>query len=330
MKVLITGSSGFIGSNLLQYFIEKKEFELSILLRKNSVSKKIQDVIEYRCDFFDIDSMKEAVSGKDIIIHIAGVTKVRNHNDFFKYNTEATKNLLNAVKEFNPDLKRFIYFSSLSAAGPSKIDNPVDENTPENPVSFYGKSKLQAEKIVKNSGIEYTIIRPPAVYGPGDKDIYIYFNLISKGIAPVLGSGKNQLSIVHVSDLVKGVYLVINKLENSINKIFYFSDGKIYNWLRLREYLKNIINPKFCIDIKVPLFLLKPFSLLGDITNKIKKSPTPLNSDKFIEMKQEAWICSIENAIKTLDFSPDFDIFNGFKETYEWYLKNGWIKTKER
>ncbi|MBP7461418.1 MAG: NAD(P)-dependent oxidoreductase, partial [Candidatus Delongbacteria bacterium] len=190
MKVLLTGSSGLIGSHLLELLLDSSH-EISILQRAgiHADSARIHDsrLTVFEADYESAETLQAAVAEQHIIIHCAGVTKVRHYSDFFRYNTRVTENLIAAIQAVNPRLKRLIYFSSLAAAGPADKDQPLTEDQPPHPISWYGKSKLEAEDRLRRSGLYYTIVRPCAVYGPRDKDVFVYFKLLNHRLAPIIG-----------------------------------------------------------------------------------------------------------------------------------------------
>jgi nucleoside-diphosphate-sugar epimerase len=191
MKALVTGATGFIGSHLCEE-LAKRGYQVTCLVREKSNLKWIEN-IDLKLivgDCKSIDSLFHAVTDIDYVFHLAGLTKACSKNDFFCANTEGTENLIKAVAEKNPKIKRFVYLSSLAAAGPSNNGSPLREDAEPRPVSSYGKSKLEGEKAVLKYKdlIPITILRPSAVYGPRDKDLFVFFKMLKKGIFPYWGN----------------------------------------------------------------------------------------------------------------------------------------------
>lgn len=172
MKALVTGSTGFVGSHLVEKLIQRN-YQVRCLIRKTTKVEYINSLpVEFvNADFDDAESLRRAVDGVDYVFHIGGVTKSKDKQGYFKGNYETTKNLLSAVIKQNSGIRRFTLASSLTAVGPGHGMDPVDETTPYHPVTTYGKSKMEAEKecIARVSDIPITIIRPPAVFGPETK-----------------------------------------------------------------------------------------------------------------------------------------------------------------
>ena len=187
MKALVTGGTGFIGSHLTEALI-RKGVQVRCLLRKTSDLKWLKGLpIEFvHGDCNDKTSLEKAVRGVDWVFHLAGVTKAIKEETYFEVNGLGTENLIHACLENNPRLQKFIYISSQAAAGPSRNGCNKKELDPCEPVSFYGRSKRVGEELVLTHAHELPvlILRPSAVYGPRDKDIFAFFKCLSRRIKP--------------------------------------------------------------------------------------------------------------------------------------------------
>ena len=227
---IITGAAGFIGSHLVEALLQKGA-EVRCLVRKSSDLKWIKGLaIEYAWgDCCDRASLKEAVKGVDLVFHSAGVTRAVKEETFYHVNADGTGNLIQACLEYAPHLRRFIYLSSQAAAGPSRNGARKKETDPCEPVSDYGRSKRMGEEIVLAHAkrLPLVILRPSAVYGPRDKDIYVFFKFLSKRINPCLSDPAQRISLCHIQDLVQAVLLAA---ENPAlpGEIFFVSDGQDY------------------------------------------------------------------------------------------------------
>ena len=327
MKALVTGSNGFIGSTLVEK-LRAQGLSVRCMVRKTSNLRWLEnmDVEFYYGDMRNVKSLHNAVKEVDIIFHLAGVTKARSESGYLEGNYQGTLNLLNACKEVGHSDVKFIFVSSQAAGGPSSPDKPRTEFDSPHPISMYGKSKLMAEKAVMefSGAFPVCIIRPPSVYGPKDKDIFVMFNTINKGFAPVLGSGKQKASLVHVDDLVDGMLLAA--LSPSANgKTFYLSGDGDYNWLAISKQIAHALNKK-PLTIHVPFFMLDIVSFFSTAVARINKKPALLNRDKVREMKQASWLCSNRRAKEELGFNPKVELLDGLSATAEWYKKMGWFK----
>lgn len=326
MKALVTGARGFIGSFLVEKLFEQK-YEVKCILRKKGVGLKWLeglDIIEVEGDLLDPESLISAVKDVDYVFHLAGLTKALKTEDYYEANVTGTKNLLEAVVKMNPSIKRFVHVSSLAAGGPSFDGTPLTEEQQPYPVSHYGKSKLESEKVVTQyfDKLPVTIIRPPAVYGPRDTDVFEYFKYAKKGVLPIL-AGERTASFVYVKDLVDGILLAAEKKE-AVGQTYYLCDEKPYTWDEIGGEIASALNVK-TKRIVTPAFLSFWAALFSDIFSKISGKASILSLDKYKEIKMNHWVCSSEKAMRELGFKPPYGLKKGIKETADWYLANGWL-----
>ncbi|MFQ5865443.1 MAG: NAD-dependent epimerase/dehydratase family protein [bacterium] len=327
MKALITGGRGFIGSFLVQALL-KKGHQVRCLLRNKGRDQGWLSGLDFERlngDITEPKSLFAAVEGVDYVFHLAGLTKSNIKSEFYKINVDGTRNLLEAVCKINPNLKRFVLVSSLAAAGPSPNGRPLTESDPPNPMSNYGRSKLKAEQITLQFSpqIPITIVRPPAVYGPRDRDIFQLFKYIKQGWHLSLAGRSRYSSVIYVKDLVQGI-LSVAEQEHARGEVYFLSDDQPYSW----DYFADAIAKIFGVrtrKIMIPLTLALLISCGFDIIAKFTTKPTLFSLEKFRELKAIYWICDNSKAKKELGFRPGFTLQKGLCETAQWYLENGWL-----
>lgn len=322
-KAIVTGSNGFIGCNLVRALLSK-DYDVTCLIRKTSNIKSLENLpIKFAYgDCNNIESLRKACESQDYVFHLAAKVKEKSKKKYFEVNLDGTKNLLTAIKDFK--VKKFVFLSSQAAAGPSTSKIPKTEEEPENPVSYYGKSKLAAEEYVKKyAKIPWTIIRPSSVFGPYDRDFYIYFKLVKRGFAPVAGFGEKFISLIYIEDLTNLIIKAAEKPKAS-QQTFFACDGNIYSWNDFLESLQNIWNKKL-IRIKIPILFVYKIALFNECTKYLHKKQATLNLQKVKEMKIKYWLCSSEKARKLLNFSPKFSLDKALQKTYNWYKENKWL-----
>jgi nucleoside-diphosphate-sugar epimerase len=320
MKALITGATGFIGSHLAGALI-REGFDVACLVRNPANLRFLEDINAgiIKGDCTDRGSLADAVKGVDYVFHLAGLTKACSEADFFNANVKGTENIVQAVLENNSHIKRFVYLSSLAAAGPSCDGRPLKEDSEPAPVSVYGKTKLEGEKIVlaHNKNMPVTVIRPPAVYGPRDRDLLIFFKMVKSGLIPYWG--KCYYSFIYVEDLINGIILSALS-RDAEGEIFFVSDGNIYSTNDIIEAISDALQRR-PIKLNIPRFVMP---LLGFISEKTK-GVSIINTDKIKEMRHSYWICDATRAAERLKFEPKVKIKEGARWTADWYRIHQWI-----
>lgn len=327
MKALVTGGRGFIGSFLVKLLLAKG-IQVRCLLRNKRKDQRWLTGLDFEHATGDItepNSLLPTVEGVDYVYHLAGLTKSSFKSEFHKINVEGTRNLLDATLKINPNLRRFVLVSSLAAAGPSPDGNPLTESDPANPMSDYGKSKLKAEEIALKYSQKFpmSIVRPPAVYGPRERDIFQFFKYAKQGWLPILTGGPRYSSVIYVKDLVEGLLLVAEQ-EKAQGEIYFLSDDESYSWEYFGATLAEILGVK-PRKIMIPLTAAFLTSCGFELVAKFTRQPTLFSLDKFRELRATHWICDNSKAKKELGFRPRFDLHRGLYETAQWYLENGWL-----
>ncbi len=331
MQALVTGGSGFIGSEVIHQLIQQG-VGVRALLRKTSPRYNLQG-LDYETalgDLSDLESLKQAVKGVDYVFHLAGSIQARNRAEYFSQNCIGTGNLARACAEANPQLKRFVYVSSIAASGPSASLTPRQEFDVEAPVSIYGASKLGGERELMHWSENYptTVVRPPAVYGPRDKSNFEFVKVINNGIVPVLSSkqrnGKKYYSVIHVEDLVRGIVLAGLAPDQGPREVFFLCGDGIYTWNELMASMAEGLG-KRTLKIPVPGFALTGLGAMYTAASWLMQKNYPLSLDKLKDLRADYWICSNERAKKVLGFEPKWDLRRGMAQTISWYRLNGWV-----
>ncbi len=320
MRALVTGATGFIGSHLVEGLI-REGFDTTCLVRETSSLIYLEDlkVTLVRGDCTDRTSLLSAVRDFDYVFHLAGLTKARSAEEFFDTNVTGTKHVAEALLQQNPGLKRFFFLSSLAAAGPSLDRVPLCEGREPRPVSEYGRTKFEAEKIVYalRGELPVTIIRPPAVYGPRDRDLLVFFKMVKAGVVPYWG--KSYYSFIYVDDLVSAIILSVLRPEGE-GEIFYVSDGAVYSTDQVIDALARALD-KAPLKLRVPKWAMQAIAWLSRMT----KGAAIINSDKVREIKYDYWVCDAAKASARLAFSPKVKMTEGARWTADWYRIHQWL-----
>jgi len=325
-KVLITGATGFIGSNLAAKLVEQKT-GVRCLVRNSSSLRRIEGLpvdLVYG-DLGVSDSLEPAVQGVDAVIHLAGKTKARSDEEFYTVNSAGTLNLLKAVARCNPSIKQFIYMSSIAAAGPGIDRKPVTASDLSVPISSYGASKLAGEEAVQAfvPQIPVTILRPGIVFGPGDADGLSLFKIIAAGIRPSLGFGNRYYSFIYVDDLVQAV---INALGNTkaVDKTIFLASYPEVSWNEFMSRAAGSLG-KRTIPVFIPVAAAYAIAVASELLSNIRGSHTIVNRQKVVEMKQRYWVCDTADQEKILGVNASVPLEQAVDSTVSWYRSQGWL-----
>lgn len=323
---VVTGGTGFVGSHLVDLLLEKG-YEVRCITRKSSDLRwlKDKDVKIFDCGLYDKEALKEIIKDADYVYHVAGVVKSKTKEGYFRGNVDTTRTLIEAALESKSNLKRFLVVSSQTVTGPSLDGKPVNEETDCHPITTYGKSKLEEEKLVLSykDKLPITICRAPAVYGERDTEIFIYFKTFSKGLTTTIGFNEKKLSLIHVLDLVNGFYLAATN-EKSKGQIYFISSEEFYTWPQINDITSKIIGKK-PIVIKVPHFLVYTIAAIAQFAAVFSSKPATLNIEKAKDITQQYWICDTSKAVRELGYHQKISIEEGIRRTIEWYRKMKWI-----
>jgi nucleoside-diphosphate-sugar epimerase len=327
VKALVTGGTGFVGSHLVDYLLQKN-YSVRCLVRKSSDKKWLKDkAVEYVYgDLFDENATRQAVSDVDYIYHSAGLTKAKTKEEFYRANALGTKNLLEATLRHNPNLQRFVHISSGTAVGPSETKTPIDETAKPHPLTTYGKSKWQAEeecaKVMNKLSI--TIVRPPAVFGERDKDVFEFFNTFAKGLQPMVGFSEKYVSLIHVTDLARGIILA-GESPNTIGQTYFITSKQVYGWKEIGEVTRKVMSRK-ALRLRIPEAGIYVIAAFAELFSRFSPKPALINFEKAKDMVQNYWTFSHEKAKRDFGFEQQVSLEEGIRRTVEWYKKEGWLR----
>ena len=331
MKILVTGASGFIGSFIVEEAL-KRGFETWAAVRKSSSRAFLQDArIHFiELNFASEEQLKEQLRDHqfDYVVHAAGVTKCLHKEDFFRINTEGTKNLVRALMALKMPLRRFVYISSLSIMGAIREEQPyteIRESDEAKPNTAYGLSKLEAEQWLDtvSEKFPYVILRPTGVYGPRERDYFMIAKSIKSHTDFAVGFKQQDITFVYVTDVVQAVFLALEKGQTG--RRYFLSDGEVYQSSTFSDLIHLELGKPWWIRITAPLWLLRIITFCGEYIAHLTGKVTALNNDKYNIMRQRNWRCDIEPARKELGYEPQVKLEEGVRRSVQWYKENGWL-----
>ena len=330
-RILITGASGFIGSFIVEEAL-RQGFETWAAVRGSSSRQFLQDE---RIHFIELnlsseEQLREQLKGHDFdyIVHAAGVTKCLNKEDFYRINTEGTKNLVHAILDLKMPLKRFVYISSLSIMGAIHEQQPyqeIREDDTARPNTAYGRSKLEAEHFLDTvaSRVPYIILRPTGVYGPRERDYFMMAKSIQAHTDFAVGFKQQDITFVYVTDVVQAVFLALEK--GQVGRRYFLSDGEVYQSRTFSDLIHRELGNPWWIRITAPIWVMRIITFFGEYIGRMTGQITALNNDKYNIMRQRNWRCDIEPACRELGYQPQVKLQEGVRRSIAWYKENKWL-----
>ena len=298
----VTGGTGFVGSHLIEA-ARGQGYELRALTRGWRPPEQGIDWVDGALD--RTDSLAKLCEGADAVVHIAGLINASSRAAFDAVNVGGTANMIDAARRCG--VRRFVHISSLAAREPELSD--------------YGRSKAKAERLVSASGLDWTIIRPPAVYGPGDRETFELFRMARRGLVAL--PPKGRFSVLHVDDLSRLVLAVLDE-PDSQSEIYEPDDGSENGWEH-RHFARTLsrVFGKRAATVPMPRLVLQGASRIDRLVRRDKAKLTP---DRVRYFCHPDWVVTARHRPPEALWSPQIRTPTGLKQTAEWYREQGWLK----
>lgn len=325
-RVLVTGGTGFVGSHLVERLL-RNGYAVACLVRDLRQLRWLEgmEVQLAEGDCTRPESLAAALQGVSHVFHCAGLTKAKRARDYYLVNHLGTRNLLEACAQYNPGLEKFILVSSQAAAGPSPDGRPVNDSDKPQPVSDYGRSKLLAENEVSGFKDRFpvVILRPTAVYGPRDVDVFELFRWASRGLTIEISGKERYLNLCYVEDLTAALLLAAEGKTES-GSIYFVAESRAYSFSEFRNLLLSTggVNAR---TIKLPYGVAYLTGLVAEIGSLFSKRPALANRQKVREAAQQYWLCDTARIKNDLCFRAEYPLQKGLELTWKWYRKNRWL-----
>ena len=321
----VTGGTGFVGSHLVEELLRRGIDEVRCLVRSDPKWLADLDVEYVRGDLSDVETLWTALDGVTHVYHVAGITRAPSWEPFYEVNVKGTLNLLGAVKHAAPDVERVLVTSSLAAVGRCEA-RVATEDVPLRPVSRYGRSKAEMEEalwtphdMTESYGetLPLTVVRPPAVYGPRDRDILDFFQAVQRHVCPVVGGGTTPaLSLVHGRDLARGI-VEASKHPGAVGETYFLGSERPYAWNEVKQAATEALDT-WAVTLPVPGFFVGAVGAVSEAWGTLTDTYPPLNRDKAREIRHACTACSIEKAQAHFGYAPRISLEEGVAETIQW------------
>ena len=300
ITLAITGGTGFVGAHLLRMAAEAGH-AVRALTRRPAAAEQGITWIDGALD--RTESLRSLVEGADAVIHVAGLIS-GSRAEFEHVNAGGTANMIEAAR--SAGIKRFVHISTLAAREPD--------------LSAYGWSKAEAENIVRASGLDWTIVRPPAVFGPGDRETLELFRMAKRGFVALPPRGR--FSVIHVEDLCRLTLDVVGKPE-TVGAIYEPDDGREDGWDN-RHFARTLgrLFGKRATTLAMPRLVLEGAARIDQM---VRRGDAKLTPDRVSYFCHPDWVSRAERRPPTDLWQPQVRTPTGLKATAEWYLREGWL-----
>lgn len=298
----ITGGTGFVGGHLIAA-ARAAGFHLRALTRGWRPSNGSLEWIEGALD--RPDSLAALAAGADAIVHIAGLINAPDRAGFDAVNVAGTAAMIDAARQAG--VRRFIHISSLAAREPALSD--------------YGWSKARAERLVAASGLDWTILRPPAVYGPGDRETFELFKMARRGLVALPPRGR--FSVIHVEDLCRLILALVDA-PDTYGETYEPDDGTENGWDN-RHFARTLgrIFGKRAATLAMPKLVMKGAARVDRL---VRRGQAKLTPDRVRYFCHPDWVVAAQARPPATLWTPAIRTPTGLKETAEWYQEQGWLR----
>jgi dihydroflavonol-4-reductase len=329
VRVLVTGASGFVGKALVARLVARGH-AVRALARPTS---QVGDLVRLGAELVPGDlagagALASALDGCEAVFHVAGAVKALDGDALVRVNAEGTRNVAQACAA-RPRPPVLVYVSSLAAAGPARGGRPLTEEDAPAPVSAYGRSKLGGEEAVREvaGAVPVTIVRPPIVYGPGDKELLPPLLKMARiGVVLRAGFGAKRYSLVHVSDLCDGLVAVAERGRRARaagpEGVYYLDGGAVHTWDEIARAVCAALGRRAAV-LPIPEVVGYAAAAGASLRAAVTGKAQMLSFDKLREMREHAWTCSSERARRELGFSPRYGLEEGMRDAVSWFVGRG-------
>ncbi len=335
-RALITGASGFVGSNLARRLCADG-WQVRCLVRPSSRTALLASLgVELAAGSLDDSaSLAAAARDVDIVFHLAGRTAAYRASEYDRDNVAGTRAVAAACAE-QQRAPTLVFVSSLAAGGPGTFKRPRCETDPDLPVSAYGRSKLAAEEaaIAARGDARLSIVRPPMVFGQGDRaSLQLFRSMKFVPIHPVPGLRKFSLSLIHVTDLCDALVRVAQSGERVPAASgasppgtgrYYVQADRAITYAELGRVASRAAGWAVAsVPTPRPVFWFA--GALGEVMGRVRRRPSLVNLDKVRESMAPGWVCSDDKIRDQLGYKPGAVLEQRFSETVQWYRVHGWL-----
>lgn len=327
MRILVTGGTGFTGKALVRRLLDEGHRVIALDYKEGHKTDELKrwgaEVVIGSVT--DPDIVRRCMKGVEVVHHLAAAFRELNvpNTHYWDVNVGGTRNVLEAAHKAG--VKKFIYCSTCGVHG--NVDNPpAGEDAPIQPADYYQQTKYEAEPIVLDyvrRGMKATILRPAAIYGPGDPErFYLIFKRVSKGVFPMFGDGKTLYHPLYIDNLVDA-FLLAQEENKGVGEAYLIADEE---YVAIEDLVRRVANA-LGVEVRISHYPVWPVVIAGHICEKICKPLhiTPPIFPRRVDWYRQNRAFKIDKAKRDLGYQPRVGLDEGLRRTAEWYRQEGML-----
>lgn len=330
MRVLVTGGHGFVGTHLVRQLLADGALVRCLYRRAGEpASLAGLDVEIVPGDIRDPERLAVAVAGVDEVYHLAALTRSMTRRQMLETNVGGTRHLLEACRRAGTP-GRVVLCSSLAATGPSRPGAPVDEHAPHAPITWYGESKALCERLAAHyrSELPISVVRPPAVYGPRDKDFLRLFKSVAQGLAPVVGDRSWRYSMITGADLAAALVATARSPATE-GGVWFATHPETVTQDDMLDAAEAALGCR-ARRLVLPASLMRLVGEGTELASQLTGRASILGRQRMREVATGPWVCLGQALEAATGWRATTDLATGFRETAAWYRDQGFLPTPDR
>jgi nucleoside-diphosphate-sugar epimerase len=301
-RVAVTGASGFIGRHVVAHLADRGV-----------------EVVAVRRPF-EARGLAASLRGADAVVHLAGRVSAPGEQDFIAANVEGTRAVAGAACTAGV---RFVHISSLAAAGPAPASAPRSEADLANPITAYGRSKLEGERVLGGmSDLRWIVLRPGVVYGPGDRALLPLFQMATRGLLPLVGRAHAAYTVIHVTDAARAIAAALD--SDADREAIFVGHPRPVTVREILDAVQGALGTRAAV-VRVPMPIARVAAIAGDVVGALRGRPAVINTRRYTELAAEGFVCRVDRLRDRLGFVARIDLGEGLAQTASWYRSERWL-----
>jgi nucleoside-diphosphate-sugar epimerase len=319
LRVFVTGATGFIGQHLCRRLALRGDQVVALVRTAGKAGKLPESVEVFRGDLSTFADPHAAIPPCDVVVHLAGVVAARSSEDYAIVNSSAVRDLVDCLARQDWKPKRFLFASSLAAAGPSPGDRAWTEEDPPGPIEAYGIAKASAEVIVRRAPFPTTVFRPPLVLGPGDEASLTLFRAARSGVGVRVAGIAQRLSFVDIRDLVEAIVLMVDDPRPG-SFLYFVAHPQAIDVRELWRELARAVGTGVTV-LPLPRWVLYVAMRVSTLVSRLLRRRNQLDEKQYKQMTAPAFVCSSEAIRRDLGWTPRHDLAECLAHAAEGYRR---------